>query len=256
MDWRADIVRMSKEDLSAYSCTEFRVKNKIGSYTIQYDLFDDKYVRKIDKVYCTLMGNFYELIACMMFGGKLIPQNMDLTQPDVKINKHKYIEVKGIGWVHQCKFATDQLEKYRKWPYYLDYCIYKHSLVKPLKKFVGLDKKQILKLLTENIAFMVKMPFVLLDAIVSKEDPARVGVSFYRGSRYQHQVRMSSTVFKRILIDPYKQLKEMGISTGRYRFIKRHLPNGLFFNNVEVKPFPILIIKDRMVEKASGLVPF
>ncbi len=229
--------KFNPHELSSYI-----VKKRIKSANIWEESIDAFGYEGFDlrMRYCTIIGNFFEYLTQAIFGGVRHYDNGDTEFcPDLVIDNHRAIEVKACAQNRQVKFSLFQLEKYNKSSYDTYYCICKYMMEYPLKHFIN---KKVFPILAVNVGFMILMPIVLLNQL---RESGNEYILFYDNPLWGEYMKLSSRGINELLAFPGKTIRTMGLQSSRYRFIKRRLPDEVKINDNAIKPFPILIIRDR-----------
>lgn len=79
--------------------------------------------------------------------------------------------------------------------------------------------------------------------------------SKYKGDKWDKCSRFLSSDLNAMVAYPENTLRPLGFDPEEFSLRKRRFPQGVLINGVEINPFPILIVKDKMyAEWAKNLV--
>lgn len=251
------MIRLDTQNLPLYGMNKRIYKYSIGekdrSDLFGYSGFDLK------QRYCTIIGNFYELLAKAIFGGEKFRHGTGLI-PDLVINRGnnvvRAIEVKSCSWCNRIKLSLWQIERYGGSGYDVYYSIFKYGLDKILNLLKNKSEDECFQLLSQNTSFMIFIPLILIQEIIEYNEYGSKYITYYGNdsNKWEPVVRISSEALKRFLLTPGQIIRDMGIRSSHYRYIRRTLPKGVEIGGTYVKPFPILEIRDRKWKKP--VLPF
>lgn len=240
------MIRFKPLELDEYNVAFKSLNSKEGFYEYQMDLFS--VLTPIHR-YNIITGSFFEVVAGMVFGGQRPKHSNSEVQPDLINYKGGWErEVKSVSWKRECKIQLEQVDKYGEEFFTVRYTLFKYYISEPFSKFNGLSPKEVFGLLASNIGFMLDLPFHIINLAFNYDCFMHKYVSHYTAEGWDNYARFSSKGMKALLKNPEEVIREFGLKTGRYRIIKRMFPEGATINDIRIKPFPILIVKDRIFE--------
>jgi len=177
-------------------------------------------------------------------------------QPDISHNFGKwYIESKTVMSGGELKLLDDQIEKYGSLQVEdknreISFAISRHGLRGIEKKFKNETEDALLESFSKGVFFSIILPFSIINEIHKRQDIRLV----YRydppqeqfGMRYfKPMTRVRSQIINLFLRDPETAIKKFRLNPDNYIFNRQFLTTGMDLNGHEIKPFPILEIKDK-----------
>lgn len=222
------------------------------------------------------IGLYGELLTQAVFGGRLHHNHKytknhsgqenfeyEFCQPDIVTRNGDVIEVKSVRSAGDLQFKDRQMEKYfwlllsnKKVRNYV-LAVVRHNLKHAQKKLENLSQEEQLKLLSQSTIYAALIPFSVSYPIFDSPNCLRIGKGIsYRHNKpesdFEDMTRLRSPLVNELFFDPQQFLQRVFLHPEDY-LISRGQVSGLRVRGEDcsfpVKPFPVLEIRDRDIEK-------
>jgi len=246
-----------------------RTKNKKiiypVSHSVQDALFSEPVYENPEFGLRTRLGHYYELLSKSISGGALKKlynlekySNGDSIKSEPDLTSHKknksvlLTEVKSIAPGQALKLLDNQITKYvslqtgnyfSKCPL-IKFDIFRHGITEIQKKYKTRSLEELVRDLSKTTKFMVSLPFRVIFEIYKSTDG--FSGSRYEGEYYLALTRFNSSTINDLIANPEYTLEKMKINLDDLIIKKRKFPGNVFMNGVNLEPFPILIVLDKM----------
>lgn len=227
-------------------------------------------------------GRYFEILDNGIFGGSLgeihkfneDTGNGLTSEPDIThLNTNRLRETKSVV-VGECLRLTDeQIGKYSAlqlgegnyFPAFPEivYDIFRHGVRKMTSRFGKENLKDLIENQSKNTRFMISLPFGVIHHIADPYNEYRSFTSRYWGlddlegqvdegkkADFGPTTKLLSPGLNNLLAYPEETFHTQGLNPDNYEFYKRKLPKGMRMNNFRIKPFPILIVKEKDPRKS------
>lgn len=260
---RASLKKINKTEWPLFSMA----KNEIKLH-VQYELFERDNRRKAH----ITMGLFYELLCTGLFGGTLTDRiDIKVNHKNIRIEpdvfcfrQKKIIESKGHRTGGKLNLLDDQVEKYKDYQMqYPDFEIYYVIWNHTLREITSYSQRleMLFKDLSEQTVCALILPFSIILKMHENRDP--MFFRRYDSDRWYRCVAVSSRFLNLPFLDSEMFFHLLSLNGSRNNFLCDYylLPEGIKINQFEIKPFPIVWIKDLNYkqwaeELADDRIPF
>lgn len=216
-------------------------------------------------------GRYFEILDNGIFGGSLgeihkfneDTGNGLTSEPDITHkNTNRLRETKSVV-VGECLRLTDeQIGKYSAlqlgegnyFPNFPEiiFDIFRHGVRKMTSRFGKENLKELVQNHSKNTRFMLSLPFSVIHHIANSYGDYNSFISRYEEERekFGPTTRFLSPGLNNLLAYPEETFRIQGLNPDDYEFRKRKLPRGMRMNNFRIKPFPILLVKEKDPKKS------
>ena len=249
---------------------EFRIKNNQIEYPIQLAL-DGFRIIPAEEGMKGKLGYYFESLSQGIYGGRLrgFPQPVNgsrhsrevvTLEPDIVDDEKNYLRDSKAVSPGNCvkiedvqlgKYVCLQLKKNIPNPSRITFEIFRHGVRGLVKNFKHKPLEELVNMLSTNTRFMISLPLSVLLAVhnfglINRYDNNKPKYSYrYDGEKYRHYSSLSSHGLNAILAYPEETLVRYGLSPDNYNILKLRLPKGITMNRREIRPFPVLLIRDK-----------
>jgi len=241
-----------------------KVARKKLSYPIQMELFPKPISPRTGMNYKRdnkYIGSFYEILAHGIFGGEYRGVRPSASGngewsflPDI-ITSDEVMDAKAVSWDESLKIGDFQFDKYLVQQCTAEFIsqrrifipMFKYNIRHPWTLFDTFKEHQLENIVRElagKTGFMLLLPFSLAYKIHHPEPPFEF-ITRYDGERYDNMTRFSTKGLKLMLTNPKECLERLNIDPEDYVIEKARLPDGMKMNQFSIKPFPMVLLKDR-----------
>jgi|TARA_Y100000310_G_scaffold338143_1_gene427007 hypothetical protein len=217
------------------------------------------------------LGSFFENLSKGIYGGDFgRTQIVDIengynglsrviSEPDISHSRdHVFREVKSFSPDNSLKFFDPQMEKYAKQQSVpkkipeIRFELFRHGISKITKKHKMTEAEAMILDLSQNVRFMISMPFSVAYAIYDNssvpnllEEHTYPLTSRYEGKGYGWCTQFRPRGINSLLIKPEKTFRDLGLNPRHFKFVSMRFPRGVRINGNKILPFPVLIITER-----------
>lgn len=249
---------------------ELRVNNSQIEYPLQlsfdgFDRFSAAYGLRVR------LGYYFELLTQGIYGGRLkgCHQLLNNTHENNTIDNHGIVtsepdvvfdeksclrESKSVSLgeslkiddVQLAKYVSIQLGDYFQNPPKIIFDIFRHGVRELVNGFGQKSLENLVDALSSSTRFMISAPLSVIVSVHKKSGDASFGyASRYEEGEWEHNSRLLSSGLNAMLAYPEKTLLEFGLSPDDYNIWKLKFPTGVEMNKKEIRPFPVLLIRDK-----------
>lgn len=177
----------------------------------------------------------------------LSKEGLILTEPDICSKKY-YRESKGVRRYGDLKFLDEQIAKYfllemqEEGKKRIRFDIFRHDIENLQAKYKKLPLEKLVFDLTNNTLFSISLPFSTIFEMYNSQNDF---TSRYDGEKYSTFTRLKSSGVNKLFFNLEETLESFGINTNKLIIDRRKSPYGLKINGMKIKPFPMIIVKDK-----------
>ena len=144
------------------------------------------------------------------------------------------------------KYACLQLGNYFENPPKIIFEVFRHGVRRLVKNYKDKSLEDIVNALSSSTRFMLSLPFSFIVAVHEKsKDHSFEHASRYEGEKWEHHSKFFSSGLNAMLAYPEKTLSGFGLDIGNYNILKLRFPRGITMNKKEIRPFPVLLVRDK-----------
>ena len=216
------------------------------------------------------LGDFYELITCAFYGGKLtniryiISKNNGnpekgiydgYMKPDVVHKKERVIgESKACVLGQSCNLLDAQIERYKEIQLQdnerIYFAFYRHS-VRKIKSYEGTEE-ELFQELCKKTNYSIVLPLSTVLRLYEAGRSHSQNALVYRYEQEQNEkytypgcTCMRSPTLNKLLVDPEEILRTLGLNQAEYTILRRTSPLRFLVNGIPLRTFPIVEIRDK-----------
>lgn len=208
------------------------------------------------------MGLYYELLTSSLFGGALIDRIIKIEnehtyigcKPDVKSRRRKEIhESKGVKQGAHLNIMTDQIGRYKAVQitnpeYDIYFTIWRHS-IKGIIRDRRTDGDFRDELGSCTLAG-IKVPLSLIDAMYNAKQN---NICRRYNSSGWDTVSVKSPYLNGLILNPVEAIGKIA-NVADYTWKRYRIPDGVVVDGINVKPFPLIVIKDRNKKWVKSII--
>ena len=212
------------------------------------------------------LGYYFELLTQGIYGGRLkvlhelnngSKNNHDSirSEPDVTSAEKFFLRESKAVAPGEClklyddqiaKYLCLQLGKYFASPPRITFEIYGHGVKKLIRNFREQPLGDLVDSLSASTRFMISLPMSIIVPIhKSGEADSPKHTSRYGGKKWRHNSRLLSSGLNSMLAFPEKTISDFGLDTRDYNIWKLRFSKGMKLNTKKIKPFPVLLVRDK-----------